>query len=216
MAEGLGAGAIFAAINTAFKFSEFVIQLSEVGSENHVFVRMIQRVRLDLEETERLLSIPVVKLHLVSNPQKDYWVRNAIYSTKCSLNDIGLYVERVRADKDRDGEITFAHRVRWVLKDHGKLENRRYELAACHQTLSTVLSSLHHVEIVNAIISPVSGSGADEPPPPSYNEVFEDFRSPYQRRKGSKAKPPLPQVAGIPENSPTGSMRLSFISKPDL
>lgn len=117
-----------------------MIQLIEVGSENHVFVRTIQRFRLDLEETERLLSIAVIKAHLVNNPQNGYWIKNAIYSTKCSLNDIGLYVERVRADRDRDGEVTFAHRVRWVLKDHGKLENRRSELAACHQTLSIVLS----------------------------------------------------------------------------
>jgi hypothetical protein len=182
----LGASAVFGAINTAFKFSEFVIALSEVGSENNVFVRTIQRVRLDLEETERLLRVPSIKLVLLNNPEKLEWMKNAIHSTKCALNDIGLYVERVRADKDRDGEITFGHRVRWVLKDHEKLENRRSELAACHQTLTTVLNTLHPLELMGGFTAVVPPPMPDAPPP-AY-EPSPDFISPPYRRKKKKVK----------------------------
>lgn len=188
-----GAGAVFGAINTAFKFSEFVIALNEVGSENNVFVRTIQRVRLDLEEIERLLAIESVKSVLYQNPQKTRWVKEAIFDTKTALNDIGLFVERVRSDKDRDGEIGFGNRVRWVLKDHGKIENRRSELAACHQTLTTVLASLHPLEAQlgttqRAVSSPTMFT--DDAPPPSYADAAadSDFRSPYQRKKGKMKK----------------------------
>ena len=193
----LGAGAIFGAINTAFKFSEFVIALNEVGTENHVFVRTIQRVREDLEETERLLCLPVIRSNLLSNPEKSLWIKKAIYSTKCALNDIGLYVERVRSEHDRDGDISFKNRVRWVLNDHGKLENRRSELTACHQTLTTVLNSLHHIEMIAGFAAPAPPS---DPPPPTYGAAlaFEDFKSPYQRKK-NKGKTPLVAVTETTE-----------------
>ncbi|PVH85555.1 hypothetical protein DL98DRAFT_48553 [Cadophora sp. DSE1049] len=179
----LGAGAIFGAINTAFKFSEFAIELAEVGSENNVFVRTIQRVRLDLNEAERLLRVPAIRVSLENNPQKSIWIQHAIHSTKCALNDIGLFVERVRSDQDRDETVSFINRVRWVLNDHGKLENRRSELATCHQTLTTVLNTLHPVEML-ASFSPTVASPA-MPPPPTYESVSQvsDFTSPYNRKK---------------------------------
>ncbi len=205
----LGAGAIFGAINTAFKFSEFVIALNEVGSENHVFVRTIQRVREDLEETERLLTLPPIKTNLLTNAEKSLWIKKAIYSTKCALNDIGLYVERVRSENDRDGDISFKNRVRWVLNDHGKLENRRSELTACHQTLSTVLNSLHHIEMIAgfAVTAP-----PHDPPPPTYGEAlaFEEFKSPYQRKK-HKEKTPVVAVTETTEVYNVASKKSCFI-----
>ncbi|KAH8591556.1 hypothetical protein B0O99DRAFT_598140 [Bisporella sp. PMI_857] len=179
----LGLGAVFGAINTTFKFSEFVIKLSEVRPENLVFVRTIQKVRVDLEETERLLSNPSIKAVLNNNPQKLMWMKNGIDSTRHALNDIGRYVERVRSESDRDGTIDFATRVRWVLQDHAKLENRRSELAACQQTLTAVLISLNQIEMFMGI-SAVSGSGNDVPPPSYEASVFDaDFRGPNSRRK---------------------------------
>lgn len=195
----LGAGAVFGAINTAFKFSEFAIELSEVGAENNVFVRTIQRVRLDLEETERLLKVATVKTILANNPQKRFWINSAVYSTKCALNEIGLYVERVRSDQDRDDHVSFINRVRWVLNDHGKLENRRSELAACHQTLTTILNALHPVEMLSSFNAepPPSGLTSSDrdaeallsiiTPPPTYETTMQgtdaDFLSPYNRKK---------------------------------
>lgn len=180
----LGAGSAFSAINSCFMLADFVIAVREVGSENEVFVRTIQRVRLDLEEIERLMRIPSVKLVLSKSPGQLEYIKHAIHTTKNALNEIGLYVERVRSDNDRDGEISFAHKVRWVLKDHGKLENRRSELAACHQALTTVLGTLHPIELAGGLAATDSQSAVQDVPPPVYdNSMEESFLGPNQRRK---------------------------------
>jgi hypothetical protein len=186
----LGAGAIFGAINSAFKFSEFVIALNEVGRENNVFVRTIQRVKFDLEETERLLHLPEVKAALAKQPAKIPWINEAIVSTKTALNEIGKYVERARSDEARDGSIGFAVRVRWVLNDHDKLENRRMELNACHLTLSNVLTMLQRLESIEpfSTVPLQPQSSVPDEAPPTYEAVVGDetFISPHMRRKARK------------------------------
>ncbi|KAG9239685.1 hypothetical protein BJ875DRAFT_365002, partial [Amylocarpus encephaloides] len=85
---------IFAFLNSAIKFSEYAVKLCAVGSENGVFVRLILRVRNDVEEVERLISTPSVKKTLISTPGKLLYIKNVILSTKTSLNDIGRWVDR--------------------------------------------------------------------------------------------------------------------------
>lgn len=188
--------AIFSAINTAFKLAEFAIALNEVGTENAVFVRTIQRVRYDLQETERLLNMPAVKATLEKSEDKRLWIKGAIHSTKSALNDIGLFVERARSDNQRDGTISFANRVRWVLGDLSKLNNRVLELSACHQTLGAVLATLHPLETLSTIVA--SRPDAFDNPPPSYNTVVgkSDFRSPYMRKKDRKKRAKEEEVVG--------------------
>ncbi|CZT05995.1 uncharacterized protein RCO7_05190 [Rhynchosporium graminicola] len=62
---------------------------------------------MDLEETKSLLRVPAIKISLSNNPQKRFLIEHAIHSTKCALNDIGLFVERVRSDQDRDDTVSF-------------------------------------------------------------------------------------------------------------
>jgi hypothetical protein len=187
-----GASAIFGGINTAFKFSEFAIALKDVGKENAVFARTIQRVKDDLEETERLLYLPEVKSALARYPGKIAWINKAISSVKVALNDIGLYVERARSDKDRDGSVSFENRVRWVLKDHEKLKNRAVELNTCHISLSSVLEELHRLEHLGAVTSGPSESSLSlsQEAPPTYETAVEDtdFQGPFARRKKTRKK----------------------------
>jgi hypothetical protein len=176
MGDPISVGAAFAFLNSAFKLSEFAVKLYGVESENGVFVRMIQRVRLDLEETERLISVPSVKNKLISTPGKLPWIKGKITSTKSALNEIGRWVERVRSDKEGYGSVSWENRVRWVFNDQDKLVNRRMELAACHQTLSTVLAYLTPLELTKA---PIDAG------PPQYDDAtfFDDFLSPRQKKK---------------------------------
>jgi len=141
-----------------------------------VFVRMIQRVRLDLEETERLLCVPSVKEKLISTPGKLPWIKGVVISAKSALIDIGRWVERVRADKEGYGSISWENRVRWVFNDHDKLVTRRMELGTCHQALSTVLLYLAPLEKTE---TPVDAA------PPKYDDstFFDDFLSPRQKRQ---------------------------------
>jgi hypothetical protein len=176
MADPVSAGAAFAFLNSAFKLAEYAVQLYGVESENGVFVRLIQRVRLDLEETERLLCVPSVKKKLISTPGKLPWIKGAITSTKSALNEIGRWVERVRAEKEGYGSVSWENRVRWVFNDHDKLVNRRMELGTSHQALSTALTYLAPLEQTE---TPLDAA------PPQYDDAtyFDDFLSPRQKRR---------------------------------
>lgn len=117
MADPLSITAVFAFLNSAVKFSELAVKIYSVDSENGVFVRMIQTVRQDLEETERLLSVPSVRAQLISTPAKLPWIKAVIISTKSALNEIGRWVERVRGDKEGYGTVSWDNRIRWVFND---------------------------------------------------------------------------------------------------
>jgi hypothetical protein len=172
--EPFSAGAIFAGINSAFKFAEYAVRIAEVGTENEVFVRTIQVVRNDLDEVQRLLSVESVQRKLIRIPAKLAWIKGAVHSTRAALHEIGRWVERARVDQQATGTVRFETRVRWVFNDHEKLLNRQTELSACHQQLSSILAFLTPLEE----ILPTSE-------PPSFDDVtyFDDIIPPRQRRK---------------------------------
>lgn len=176
MADPVSASAAFAFLNSAFKLAEYAVKFSAVESDNGVFVRTIQRVRLDLEETERLLCVPSVKRKLISTPGKLQWIKGTITSAKSALNEIGRWVERVRADKEGYGSVSWENRVRWVFNDHDKLVTRSMELGTSHQALSTVLSYLAPLEQTETAVDAA---------PPQYDDAtfFDDFLSPRQKRR---------------------------------
>jgi hypothetical protein len=167
---------VFSFITAAFKLADFAAGFCQVGSENEVFVRTIQNVKRDLEETERLLTVASVKSSLISTPGKIPWIKDIILSTKRSLDDIGRWVDRARADKVGFGSVSFETRVRWVFNDREKMMVRRMELATCHQALSNALIYLAPLEKTASL--PVSE-------PPMYDDAtsFDDLLSPRQRRK---------------------------------
>ena len=179
MGDPISTAAVFAFLNSAIKFSEYAVKLYSVDSENGVFVRMIQRVRLDLEEAERLLCCPSVKAKLIAIPGKLPWIKGVILSTKVALNEIGRWVERVRADKQGYGSVSWENRIRWVFNDNEKLVNRKMELGASHQALSTVLAYLAPLE---QAATPLTAD------PPEYQDAtfLDDLLSPRQRRRKAR------------------------------
>jgi len=170
---------IFGFINVAFKLGELAVSIAGVGGENAVFVRMINRVRRDMDEAERLIRVPAVLAKLVATPEKLPWIKDVILSTKHALNDIGKWVDRARAEKLGLGSVTFETRIRWVFNDHQAVVARKEELAACHQSLSTALNILHMLEPTKP---------TDDFEPPQYTDVtsLDELLSPRQRRKISK------------------------------
>jgi hypothetical protein len=171
---------IFSAINSLIKACELAYKLAEVTEESDVFVRSIFRVRDDLQETERLLQCHQIKTKLEDLPEKKKWIKQVILDTKKALNHIGQYIERARADKERDGTVSFATRWQWVMGDHDKLNNRREELGTCHRSLGLVLNFLIPLE------SQSTPSSKGEDVPPAYSSIMEDdisFENPYMLRK---------------------------------
>jgi hypothetical protein len=167
----------FSFITAAFKLADLATAYCQVGSENEIFVRTILNVKRDLEEAQRLLSVPSVNASLISTPGKIPWIKGIIFSTNRSLDDIGRWVDRARADRVGFGSVSFETRVRWIFNDREKIMIRRMELGTCHQALSTVLTYLAPLETTTPAC-PVSE-------PPMYDDAtsLDDLLSPRQRRK---------------------------------
>ncbi|OCK78096.1 hypothetical protein K432DRAFT_255682, partial [Lepidopterella palustris CBS 459.81] len=132
-----------------YKFSEFAVKvkrLHEVAYQNGVFARIIERVRLDLDETERLLALPSIKFALSSNKEKMAWIESCIASTQEALEGLEEHMGRVGRDLSKGKHVSMWHRMRWVLDEHEKVIHGRMELSASHQSLLQVLGFLTSLE----------------------------------------------------------------------
>jgi hypothetical protein len=145
----LSAGALISAAAAAYKVGEAVLhlrKLHDVGEENAVFVRMVERVRLDLMETERLTSIYEVKIALQRSPEKVEWIKQTITRCRIAMEEKAKWTESVRKGVEGGKSLSLRKRIWWVLEEHEKLENRRMELAMCHLGLLQVINFLGPLE----------------------------------------------------------------------
>ncbi|KAF2475785.1 uncharacterized protein BDR25DRAFT_339785 [Lindgomyces ingoldianus] len=148
----VSAGAVATALGGAYKFSEFVNKakrLHDVGPANAVYVRLINRVRRDLDEVKRLLTVPEVKQALSTNRPKAEWVYGCIRDTRGALENITPHTERVAGDIDGGRRVGFRHRLRWLLDEKEKLENREREVQAAHASLCEAIGFLTALEPVD-------------------------------------------------------------------
>ncbi|KAF2012984.1 hypothetical protein BU24DRAFT_262340 [Aaosphaeria arxii CBS 175.79] len=151
MAKGalISAGAAATAIGATYKLGEFLYKakrLKDVGPANAVYVRLIKRVRADLDEVKRLLTVEEVKEALAANPGKAKWVFGAMRDVRGALENIAPYTERVSSDVDDGRRVGIRHRVYWLLSEKEKLENREKELNFAHASLNEVIGYLGPLE----------------------------------------------------------------------
>ncbi|KAJ4363065.1 hypothetical protein N0V83_010185 [Neocucurbitaria cava] len=163
MAKGelLTIGAAATAIGGAYKLGEFMYKakrIRDVGPSNAVYVRIIGRVRSDLDEVRRLLSVREVHDALESNPEKSKWVYGAMRDVRGALENITPHTERVAGDVEDGRRVGIRHRVYWLLSEKEKLENREKELNIAHASLSEVLGYLTALEPVEEPQRPKSSS----------------------------------------------------------
>ncbi|KAH7379476.1 hypothetical protein BKA66DRAFT_466034 [Pyrenochaeta sp. MPI-SDFR-AT-0127] len=154
-------GAAATAIGGAYKLGEFLHKakrLRDVGPSNAVYVRIIGRVRTDLDEVRRLLSVREVHDALESNPEKSKWVYGAMRDVRGALENITPHTERVGGDVEEGRRVGIRHRVYWLLSEKEKLENREKELQIAHASLSEVLGYLTALEPVEETHRPKSSS----------------------------------------------------------
>lgn len=145
----LSAGAAATAIGGAYKFGEFLYKakrMRDVGPANAVYVRLIKRVRADLDEVKRLLTVPEVKDALESNPPKAKWVYGAMRDVRGALENITPLTERVGGDIEDGRRVGLRHRLHWLLSEKEKLENREKELNVAHASLTEVIGFLTALE----------------------------------------------------------------------
>lgn len=146
-------GSAAAALGGVYKLSEFMYRakrLRDVGPSNAVYVRIIGRVRSDLDEVRRLLSVREVHDALESNPEKSKWVYGCMRDVRGALENITPHTERVGGDIAEGRRVGVRHRVYWLLSEKEKLENREKELAVAHASLTEVIGFLSGLEPIDA------------------------------------------------------------------
>jgi hypothetical protein len=149
--EILTFGAAAGAAGAAYKLAEFLTKakrVRDVGPSNAVYVRMIGRVRSDLDEVRRLLSVREIHDILEANPEKSKWVYGCMRDVRGALENITPHTERVAGDVEDGRRIGVRHRVYWLLSEKEKLANREKELVTAHTSLSEVLGYLTALEPV--------------------------------------------------------------------
>jgi hypothetical protein len=161
---GLGAlslGAVASAAAGGYKIAEFLVhakKLKEVTSENKVFVRLVERVQLDLAEVDRLLKLPAIKHSLRRNPRKVAWIKNTVTAMDMALEQLAQYSGTVAKDTLGGRHAGLWTRMKWVLDEHEKLVHRQMEVNLSHQGIVAVLQFLGGLEPMNCCEEePVTG-----------------------------------------------------------
>jgi hypothetical protein len=146
----LSFGAVASAIAGTHKILETAVQLRnlwDVSEDNMVFVRIIDRVHVDLKEVERLMALPEIKDALRKTPAKVDWIRETIGSVKEALETTAHFTKRVRKDTDRGKWVGLRNRIWFRMEEFEKLELHTLEIARCHDGLLAVLSLLSSYEM---------------------------------------------------------------------
>lgn len=208
--EILTLGAAATAIGGAYKVAEFLTKakrVRDVGPSNAVYVRIIGRVRSDLDEVRRLLSVREVHDILEANPEKSKWVYGCMRDVRGALENITPHTERVAGDVEEGRRIGVRHRVYWLLSEQEKLENRVKELNTAHASLSEVLGYLTTLEPVEEPHKPEHKHSKKEthveidihqeapppppppPPPPQHGHTTHIDREVWIERDAAPAPP---------------------------
>lgn len=99
-------------------------------------------MRDDLDECIRLLTLPAIQNLLECDPNQKRYINGTIQDTKRALAGIGKYVETVRTEEERNGEISLRTRFEWILRHQYKLQSRQLGLDTCHKSLLQSMSRL--------------------------------------------------------------------------
>lgn len=149
----LTAAGAASAIGGAWKVAEFLHhakKLKDVGPSNAVYVRVIARVRSDLDEVKRLLTVPEVHDALENNLPKAQWVYSVMRDVRGALENIAPHTERVASDIEDGRRVGLRHRVYWLMSEKEKLANREKEVTSAHASLMEVLGFLTGLEPVES------------------------------------------------------------------
>lgn len=147
----LSAAGAAGAVGGAYKFAEFLHhakKLKDVGPSNAVYVRLIKRIRADLDEVKRLLTVPEIKHALEANIPKAQWVYGVMRDVRGALENITPHTERVASDVEDGRRVGLRHRLYWLISEKEKLANREKELGPAHASLTEVLGYLAPLEPV--------------------------------------------------------------------
>ncbi|KAJ9664445.1 hypothetical protein H2201_005193 [Coniosporium apollinis] len=161
---------VFAAVNSAIKLADFILDLREVPEELRVFSSLITRVKSDLDEAFRLRRNPAIDCRLIATPSQKQWVDSAITDVQRALHDIGVYIENGRVDEEHGKSVGMKTRFEWVVKNHNKIKTRELALATCQRSLLVAIQMMQTLEMTSLMtsITPITCLTTELPKPPSY------------------------------------------------
>ncbi|EON62945.1 hypothetical protein W97_02171 [Coniosporium apollinis CBS 100218] len=165
---------VFAAVNSAIKLADFILDLREVPEELRVFSSLITRVNSDLNEAFRLRRNPAIDARLIATSSQKQWVDSSINDVQKALHDIGVYVENGRLDEEHGKSVGMKTRFEWVVKTHNKIKTRELALATCQRSLLVAIQMMQTLEMTSLMnpmtsMTPMTCSATELPkPPPSY------------------------------------------------
>jgi hypothetical protein len=168
--EKLGIGALSfggaaAAIGATYKVAEFAVkckQLFEVRSENAVFVRLVERVRADLAEAERLMALKSVQEAMRGNKARTLYIQKLMHDIREAIEGMTKYTSRVAG---AGWWLGLDKRIWWVLHERGKLLHRQMELTMAREGILEVIGHLESFEESQQGRKDTSGYGREFPEP---------------------------------------------------
>ena len=134
-------------------------QLRSVGEETADLLRTTQHVDRNISEAQRRRN---AKVDSVNNKERT-WMDDIIHDTREALLDVARLIEPARVDTELRDSVNAKNKLMWVLRDGPKVRDKHKRLSICHQSLMTVINTLHAKDR-SPLISPLQEE-IDEPPP---------------------------------------------------
>jgi hypothetical protein len=116
--------------------------LSEADAENAAFHRIIESIRHDLAETERLLALESVRRSLISTPEKLPYIRRVVINTRIALENVDKWSERMNTNRHEDTNISFDTGRRYLITGDAAFAAKVDRLSISMPPISTTFSSL--------------------------------------------------------------------------
>ena len=164
----------------SIKLFEVTYQLKAVGDQTRDLFVTTEHIATNVEKARRLRRL---KSELLS-PKDRAWMDCVIAHTEDALRAIAQLIEPARIDMASRESIHFCTKIKWVFRDNPRVADKHRHLNVCHQSLSTVMSSLHARDLI--IFTPeLEIKHAQQPPP--YDTEMErlfNWQSKKRRRSG--------------------------------
>ena len=170
-----------------FRLLELTYELKAIGKQTTALLVLVQHVERNIREARRLLATrePLLSAEEVA------WMRRSIQDTGEAVRSVAALIEPARVDLQTKGRLSLRTRGVWVFKDSWSANEKMVSLHMCHQTLTTLISSLHCKDVV--VVRPTSdetrlAAKTPKDAPPAYNGLgdFLDWRR--RRREKSAAR----------------------------
>ncbi|KAL9633399.1 MAG: hypothetical protein Q9164_004719 [Protoblastenia rupestris] len=169
--------AISSSIATSIKLFEITYQLKAVDEQTRDLLSTTKHVNVNIYEARRLRRLKAASL---SNKESN-WMDGIISDTEDALRGIAQLIEPARVDMTMKEGMNFSTKFLWVFRDQPRVRDKHQRLNICHDSLTTVISSLYSKDVV--VLAPTSEDKTILQPPPYDPEMERLFNWRMERKR---------------------------------